>query len=363
MENIDKNEIASLVKEAVEEVKKEYSVVTERKLPNNESTDSKDSDKELKAALKALAYGNARAVVTKDLSEGGATTGAPFVPEQFSEDVVTILGDQTVVNKFTRLPMTSDTMNIPTITTKNVWYTVSEGSQITASDIVSANVQLQPKELAMITGFSNQWLEDAYPISKVLMPQAQDGLADYIESIALSGSPTFTKGALTFASVGVTAQNISTSASLTNLVPKDLTNMIYALEAVKPNLSDGAMFFLNPVVYGIVASMTASTNEFIFMNPVAGNPATINGYPVYKTLALPSTAAASKRIAIFGNPKWIYWGDRTGLAITLGNEGTVGSTNLFEKNSSALRLVKRADFQLILANTFSYLETNKHGGA
>jgi len=252
--------------------------------------------------------------------------------------------------------MISDTMNIPTITVKPTVYVVSEGSQITASDLTSANLQLATKNVASINAMSNEWLADAYPIEKVLTPVVANGIAKKIEELALSGSPTFTKGVIASATVGVTAQNAATSASFSNIVAKDLVDMIGALQAVEPNLTEGAEFWMHANLYSQIRSLTGSNAQYIFVDPITGTNPTILGYPVNITNVMPSTAGASKKIAIFGNAKWIAWGDRAGLQFTLGNEGTVGSDNLFEKDMSALRTVARFDVALTLANAFCYLE-------
>lgn len=323
---------------------------------------------ELKTALRNLASGSVKTIYTKSLADGnvaeralteGSAPGTSFVPEEFSRNVAVILGKYTVINKFTRMPMTSDTMNVPTITVKPNVYVVGEASQITASDLTDVNVQLKTKKIASINPFSNEWLADSYPLDQVLTPVVSNQIAKKMEELGLSGSPTFTKGALVSASVGVTGANTSTSASMANFQAKDFLNMITELESVDPILSEGAEFFMHPALYGVVRGLTATTNEFIFTNPINGNPAMINGYPVYKTTVLPQTASASKRVALFFNPKWIYWGDRAGMQMTIGTEGTVGSDNLFEKDMSALRTVQRADMQLVLSNAACYLECGK----
>lgn len=356
MENIEKNEIAALVKEAVEEVKKEFSEIKERKLPDVEVNETKQNP--LKEVVKALNAG-VKSVHTKSLTDGGATSGAAFVPEEFSENVWAIIGQYGAIKKFTRLPMLSDTMNVPTVTVNPTAYVVAEGSAITVSDPTAPNLQLSTKKIAHLGAMSNEWLADSYPVEKTIIPVIADAISKKIESVALSGSPTFTRGALIASTVGVTAQATSTSSSISNFVAKDFVDMIGALEAVDPTLSEGAEFFMNPLLYNHVRSLTGSNAQYLFVDAINGNPATILGYPVYKTLALPSSVGASRRMAMFGNPKYILFGDRTGLTMTLGNEGTVGSDNLFEKDMSALRTVVRLDAQLSLTNAFSYLECGK----
>lgn len=357
MANIEKDEVQSWIKEGFQEArneaKKEFSEPDREKVQGEEKSTVVENP--LKAVVKALNTG-VKSVHTKSLTDGGATTGAPFVPEEFSQKVWAIIGQYGIINKFTRYPMLSDTMNVPTITVNPTAYVVSEGSAITASDLTSANLQLATKKVAHLGAFSNEWLNDSYPIETTIVPVIADAIAKKIESVVLSGSPTFTRGVLNGATVGVTAQSAATSGSFGNFVAKDFVDMIGALEAVDPTLSEGAMFIMNPLLYNQVRSLTGSNAQYIFVDAIAGNPPTILGYPVYRTLALPSTPGASKRVAAFGNPKYVLFGDRAGMTMTLGNEGTVGSDNLFEKDMSAIRTIVRLDGQLALTNSFSYLE-------
>ena len=71
-----------------------------------------------------------------------------------------------------------------------------------------------------------------------------------------------------------------------------------------------------------------------------------------------SDKAPNTAFILFGNLKNFTIVERTQMALTVLNEGTVGSVNLGEQDATALRAVKRFNGKAIFANAFGRIVTN-----
>lgn len=131
----------------------------------------------------------------------------------------------------------------------------------------------------------------------------------------------------------------------------------------------GAGFYMHRSVWGVVQKLKDASGQYFVTapNPVMTGDASkgsgvvgyIWGYPVYLSEKMPavSETAVSTKFVIFGNPKFIYLGDRKQMTIAISEEATIGETNLFESNMSAVRITERIGMEVALPSAFSVLKT------
>ena len=102
-----------------------------------------------------------------------------------------------------------------------------------------------------------------------------------------------------------------------------------------------------------------------FQNPIVTGDASkglgvvgyLWGYPVYLPEKMESTTGAGKKFVLFGNLQFAYLGDRKQMTMAVSEEATIGTTNLFESNMSAVRITERIGFKVALGQAFACLKT------
>ena len=151
--------------------------------------------------------------------------------------------------------------------------------------------------------------------------------------------------------------------------PDNLRDMI---AQVKSSVLPGSVFVMHRSVWAIVQKKKASTGGDYFVsvaNPVLGPnsaadirpgilPAgTIWGYPVYLSDKMPSSTAVSTKFVIFGNMRNLWLGDRQQMTMNISDSATIGSTNAFAANQSAVRVTERYAIAVGLPAGFAVLQT------
>lgn len=307
----------------------------------------------------------------KAMNETTGSAGGFLVPDEFSAQVLRLVEDFGIIRKFsTVLPMGSDTLRVPRLATTVTVSFPGEATAGTASDPVFAEAVLSAKTCIGITTMSNEFLADAnvniIDIVAQIFAEAIAGAED-TQGLVGTGSP-FT-GILN--SVGVTVLTPAAGNSTFTLcsTPDNFRDLI---AQVKPWALQGACFVMHRTVWSIVQQKKASTGGDYFVsvaNPVvganaAGSPFGINsvgaiwGYPVYLSDKMPTTTAVSTKYVIFGNLKNALLGDRAGIAVDISKDATVSTSNMFERNMSAVRVIRRFAFDVGLPAAFAVLATS-----
>ena len=113
-------------------------------------------------------------------------------------------------------------------------------------------------------------------------------------------------------------------------------------------------------------AVTAADNAGQFLFAInredirVGMPGSLEGHPVIKSGQVSNTrvkGTGTDLTQVFGGiPDDIIIGRIGVLEFTLGTEGTVNSTNLFETDQAALRAIEHADFAMRHENSWGYLD-------
>lgn len=334
---------------------------------------AKLSSKEKMASfIKAVYHKDATSLATfKALTEGTGSAGGFVVPEEFAAEVNRVLEDFGLVAKLARkFPMKSDTLNVPRLSaTVSVTYP-GEATAGTASQPTFEQVVLSSKSCVGITPMSNELLADAnISIVDLLVELFAEAIAGMMDTQGLTGTGSPFTGILTDSGVTVvTPANGGGFSTFTGAATPDQARTL--ISNVKPWALQGAAYIMHRSVWGLLQVVKASSGGDYFIS--AANPVVINtgaqgfptamagtlwGYPVYLSDKMPSTTAVSTKFIIFGNLKHVYVGERADLAISIGQEGTVGGVSLFETNMSAVRVVSRHAIAVGLPTAFAVLKT------
>tara|TARA_Y100000310_G_scaffold341106_1_gene439175 strand:+ start:297 stop:1628 length:1332 start_codon:yes stop_codon:yes gene_type:complete len=290
---------------------------------------------------------------------GAATAGDEFVPEVFSTRVIENIEVHGVARReCTIIPMDTDTMNFPKISTGLTAYEVSAGAAITASDLVTAQLTMNTRKLATITALHNELILNANPaIISILIDQAARALANKEDTLCLTGASSTVSGVLESSTNNVYLDDSSTggSTAISDVDFDDLARLID--ELTSPYLNDNTKFYFNKKVLYHLQLLKNSADYYL--KPAAqGVPGTLHGFNYVTSSVMASAPAADTAFAFFGDLRSMWMGDRQRMEVKIGTEGTVGSDNLFEKDMSAVRVVEHVEFEIADAEGLAILKTD-----
>jgi HK97 family phage major capsid protein len=295
----------------------------------------------------------------KAMSEGTNSAGGFVVPEEFAAEVNRVVEDFGLVAKLARkIPMSSDTLNIPTLSSSVTVSWPGENTAGTASQPVLASVILASKTLVGITPMSNELLVELFA----------EAIAGEMDNQGLNGSGSPFTGILGNGSVTVVTPAVGNSTFTLCSTPDNARTLI---SNVKPWALQGSAFIMHRTVWELFQIKKSSTGGDYFISAavpvltgVAGQSyptaaaGTLWGYPVFLSDKMPTTTGVSTKYVIFGNLKHLYVGERAGMNVTISEHATVGSDSLFEKNMSAVRVTMRTAIVVGLPTAFSVLRTS-----
>lgn len=323
--------------------------------------------------IKAVYHKDAQALSQfKAMTEGTGSAGGFVVPEEFAAEVFRIVEDFGLVAKLARkFPMNSDTLNVPRLSASVAVYWPGETGAGTAAQPTFESVVLQAKTLMGITPMSNELLADAnISVVDLLTTLFAEAIAGELDNQGFNGTGApFTgilsdSGVTTFAPANGTTQTTFATAS----TPDNARTLI---SKIKPWALQGAAFVMHRTVWAFFQTSKASSSGNYFLstfNPVLTGAAntqgfplamagTMWGYPVYLSDKMPTVTAVSTKYVIFGNLGNLFLGTRQDLAVSISQDATIGSFNLFSQNMSAVRVVTRCAVAVGLPAAFAVLVT------
>lgn len=309
----------------------------------------------------------ARAIVGKAMTESADTAGGHLVPEEFRSEIVRLAEDFGLIRKQARMvPMKREVLKLPKVTASVTVYWPGETNAGTESKPTLGLVTLTAKTLVGLTPVTNELLEDAdVDVIDLLVELFAEAIAGEEDKQALRGTGAPFTGVLSVA--GVNTVTMGTGETGFEYVNADHLRDLVA--GVKTLALSGAGFYMHRSVWGVVQKIKDASGQYLVTapNPVMTGDASkasgvvgyIWGYPVYLSEKMPSLTetAAETKFVVFGNPKFIYLGDRKQMTIAISEDATIGDTNLFESNMSAVRITERIAMEVALPSAFAVLKT------
>lgn len=341
-----------------EKITKMFESVTLEKLMKNSSKGgvSLAAKKDFAAKLKAL-------------SEGTNSAGGFLVPDEIQAGIARIVEDYGLVRKFaTKFTMNSDTLNLPRLSTTITVGWPSENTAGTASDIVLANVQLLAKTAVGLTVMSNELLRDAnISVTDYLITLFAEAFAGEEDNQGLVGSGSPFTGVLNDAGVNLVTPATGNSTFTLCTTADNLRDMV---SNVKPTALSGAAYIMHRSVFAIAQKQKDTAGNYIVTSPTpviygmgAESPVLMPAgyiwqYPVYLSEKMPSSTAVSTKYIIFGNLKYVAFGDRQNMEASMSDAAVIGGSSAFEKNQRVLRVTESIAIAVLLPSAFAVLRTS-----
>lgn len=247
----------------------------------------------------------------KALEEGTAGEGGYTVPELFYAEMVVGLKDASIWRAAGArvIQMTSDTMEVPTMTNSTAAVVTDEEGNYSEVDPSFGHVTFTPFKYTKLVKVTEELAADsAFDIwGDMLMP-------DYNQAFAAAENAGFTTGdgttgpggAVTGATVGVTA------ASASAITADEVIDLYHALGYL---YRQNGVFMANDATLKYIRKLKDSTGQYLWQPGMqAGQPDRLMGRPVITNNSM-ATITNSAKVLLFCDPRYYWIAQRSGLTI------------------------------------------------
>ena len=273
----------------------------------------------------------------KALAEGTDGAGGYLTPSEFRAELIEDLKDKPFLrNQVTVIPMASDSLELPTLTSSVQTSWGSENTSISTTTARFGTLTFAPYRLNSLIYTSRELVADSaiavVPLITRLFVQAMGEAEDRaIINGSGSGQP---KGILQETIAGI--DNANTDADLAPNIKKLPFRLGTAYRSK-------AKWVMNSFSLSVVASLRDSNNQFLFKEGIEGlSPHTLAGYPVLEQNDMPFDTL------LFGDLSQYYLADREQMSVETTTEGA----GTFEKHQVAIKVVERIDGKVAQTNAF-----------
>ena len=255
----------------------------------------------------------------------GSTTGAAFVPDILSNEVLRLVTENSAfASNAMNVAMPSDVVLVPKRTAGATAYWISENTALTDSDPTSTQVTLTAKKVSGAVKIANELLQDSVAnVADWLAAELSLTLTNAIETVAFNGASgsapnvagILTSGGILAGSSATYAASLVTAAGDT---PDEVTkaNLLRMMAVMPSHSRAGARWYVSPYFFAdCMQALDAAQGGSIGL--AQGLGLTFMGYPVVTTDEMPGSGdQTGKVMALFANlGNAAIFGTRQGIEI------------------------------------------------
>lgn len=248
--------------------------------------------------------------LTSDGSDDSSFYGQYLVPTDLVAELVRIAADaSSMMPLVTHIPVRGITTYIPTTTDGMTFTKVTDQETAKTEDTITfSRSTLTVNTYAFWLALTDEMDEDSLiAIGALIRTMGAEAWATKFDELALSDS---TYGAMK--TTGVNQIILGTGdSSFSSVEVDDLAGMPSQLNTRAKRR--GARYFAHPTVWDTLENEKDSDGRYVLRMPSEMAPARVRGYEVVQSDGMPDSAdsAASTDFLLFGNPRFIYAGDKT----------------------------------------------------
>jgi len=236
-------------------------------------------------------------------------------------------------------PITTDELAFTAVTNQNTDKTVDT--------LTLSRATLTTLTYAAYITIIEEFVEDTLSdIGGVIRDMFGEAWGKKFDTIALSDA---TYGAITLADNAVVMG--AGQVDFDDLTVADCTEMVKELNTKAKR--EGAEFFMHITSFDALENETDAMGRYILRQPQEGAPYRIKGHTVVPSDGAASTSAISTKFVGFGNPKYIYHGERVGFEFKIYDQ----TQSAMESGQIFLRARTRHAFTLALPTSWVSLAT------
>jgi len=302
----------------------------------------------------------------KDMGTGTGGAGGYLLRNDFIGEVQHLMTEYGVARReMTFVNMSTKSLDLNNLATDIDAYWTDEGAAKTSDDITIGRVTLTLNKLAVITPMTDELLEDSeIDLVGLLTERIAEKMSQKEDEAFFNGDGTSSSGGFTGilqnGSVNVVTMAGTTFASM------DADDLLDMQDSSPQAAVRNGKYYMHRSIESIVRKLKDTTGEYIYQKPTDKEPAQVWGKPIVKVEAMPTSAETAPNTAfvIFGDLKKCAWvGARGGMRVKLADQATVRNTadeadiNLFEQDQTALRVVERVGFVVVIPTAATVLKT------
>ena len=281
-----------------------------------------------------------------------STTGSYAVPEQFIDDIYSVLETESELWPLTtRVEQTSNSAKYPKGETGFSFSRVAgDVAATTEKNPTFSELDLDVLDFAGYVPVSLNWMEDSLSnVGQYMRDIMREGLVASVETNFLNNASNPT-GLLQNTSV---ASSIMGGSSFSDLGADDLMALIQDLTTKKARR--GGRFIMHSTVMDVVSLLKNAQGDYIFREATDAMPPRAHGSQIIQSDQMPalSDSAASTAFIAYGNPRHLLYGSKKDLQIDV-----LDKTSYMLTNRQVFFLAMyRASFTNAYDEGFSILKT------
>lgn len=312
--------------------------------------------------------------------EGTGSAGGYLVPQEFYADVLFLLNEYGFARKYcAQIQMSSNILNVSTLTGKPSVAWVSENGTIPSSKGTFGRLTLTAQKLAAIYPISNELLMDAnVDVYNTILRIFVEVFGAEEDAQVFNGTGSPFTGILGTSGTNLTYLGGSSTSGKTHYTDITLDDLITLVQSIGPAQQRGACLFVEQNTLSDLTKKKDSNNRYLWDIAHSDAPAlaganglnatglTFRGFPV---VALPngvmingydSGTHPSTPFVAFGNLQnagcWL--GIRGGMELRISYDATVETVNAFTNDLQMLRLAERIAFGVGQPSYLAVLSTS-----
>lgn len=313
---------------------------------SDEDIDKMDPKQKVAEFIRSVVLGDE--ISARALSEGTDVQGGYLVPEEFRADVIRRLADPNYIRPIVFvIPMDSDTLTVPRLTSSVAVYWEAENATWTDSDIALGQLKLTVHRMNGLNYSSRELFQDTkVNLVDLIETLFAEAIGEEENNVFITGNGSGKPmGLQNAAGIGAVAQG---GASLT---ADDLIELFHTL---KKKYRRNAYWFIHGDIVKKIRKLKDDDGKYIWQEGLKeGTPDMLLGRPIIELDVIPTNlgAGSDESIIFFGNPKYYYLGDRE----EMGFESTTQGAGTFEKHQVAIKVWERIDGNVALTDAFKKL--------
>ncbi|MFI9490492.1 phage major capsid protein [Streptomyces halstedii] len=277
-----------------------------------------------------------------------------WIPEEYDSEVITRVAQNSVVEALAnRKVMGSDTIKVPRMGAVSV-NLVAKGADYVDGEPTNDNLILETRKFGTTFTIAEEDLDDT--LADVISGYQKEWAVSYarkLDNAAIACTGTENGGTVPFTSLYKSAgagQKLATAGAVTYAKLSD-TFAIY--EGGDFANDADTVVMAHPSFKGAFRGIVDSNGRPVFVEGLAGTPATLFGVPVswsygLKTSATASDAPSGNALLVVGNRQHLILGVRSGVESLMGEE--------FRSDEKILKVRSRRGFGVSRATAFGILE-------
>ncbi len=298
--------------------------------------------------------------------EGTNSAGGYLVPQEFYADVLFLLNEYGFARKYcAQIQMSTNILNVSTLTGKPSVSWVSEDATIPASKGTFGRLVLTAQKLAAIYPISNELLMDAnVDVYNTILRIFVEVFGQQEDTQVFNGTGSPFTGILNTTGTNITYLGASSTSGKTHYTDITLDDLINLVQSVGPAQQRGASLFVEQNTLSDLAKRKDANNRYLWdiahsdvpllsnVNGLNATGLTFRGFPV---VSLPNGVMingydanphASMPFVAFGNLQnaGCWMGIRGGMELRISYDATADSVNAFTNDLQLLRLSERIAF-------------------